>query len=209
MKIGSRLAVLLSRWGQTGLVLPVVLVAATSCVQAPSSRLPQRDLPASKLLLDSQSFPSGWTAEPCGPDCSRDEGDQHAERAFGRVGIPGNVRQEIFRLGDENDAKAKFNIYREADFRPLSPPDHQFSPPLAFTYHSPLADDYYLGCGVSTVPACRAIARYRNYFIYLYFDIDGGKDDGLDLVEVEPILRALDQQIATQFSIPLTPTALE
>jgi hypothetical protein len=202
----SLITMLKSLWKQTGLGFLLAAVVLTSCAEPPSSSLPQRDIPARNLLLDAHAFPSGWTAQPCGPDCSRDEGHNHAERSFGRPAIPGSARQEIFRLADESDARAKFKIYREVDFRPLPPPDRQFAPPPGLTYRSPLADEYYLGCGVSTVPACRTIARYRNYFIYLYFDIDGGIGDGLQLAQVEQILRALDQQVAIQFNVSLTPT---
>ncbi|MCL4871886.1 MAG: hypothetical protein KJ063_23250 [Anaerolineae bacterium] len=82
---------------------------------------------------------------------------------------------------------------------PFSP----FQPPPEISYRSPIADEQYLGCGVDVVPGCRAGLRYGQYFIYFYFDIDGGKGDGLQIEEVEPILRAMDERASLLLGIPL------
>jgi hypothetical protein len=152
-------------------------------------------------LLDTPAFPNGWTLNQCySQHCFS---DAEALREFGVVGVPGHVIQQVFKLGSAESAHAKFRTWREVDFRQRVPPNVQLSPPSEITYRSPIADEYYLGCGVDKVPACEAIFRFGNYFIYFYFDIDGGKGDGLKIQQVEPILRAMDERAATVLGIPL------
>jgi hypothetical protein len=98
-------------------------------------------------------------------------------------------------------AQTKFQTYREVEFRELQSPNRTFRPPPEITYRSPIADEYYLGCGIDEVPACRAIMRYGNYFIYFYFDIDDGQGDGLKMEEVEPILRAMDARVTSVLGV--------
>jgi len=184
--------------------LCVVLIAAlgtgcTSTSDAPTS-LPLPSVPARELLLATQPFPKGWVVGSCAPDCSRSEGETHAERSFYIPGVPGHVLQDVFRLPDVEAAQANFQSYREVDFQ-------TFTLPLEIRYRSPIADEHYLGCGVDEVPACRAIMRYGNYFIAFYFDIDNGKGDGLKIADVEPIVRALDQHVAGRLGILLPTTA--
>jgi hypothetical protein len=181
----------------------VLILLETSCARIirESAPTPLPVIPAWQLLLDAKPFPKDWDADPCNPErCLR---ETYAARVFGIVGVPGHVIQNVFRLDNIEAAKAKFRTYREVDFRPRQPPNHQFLPPPEITYHSLLADEYYLGCGVDEVPACRAIFRYSNYFVYFYFDIDGGKGDGLKIREVEPILRAMDERAAAVLGLRL------
>lgn len=163
------------------------------------------NVPAWHLLLDTQALPEHWNMDPC--TLSRHcFGEVEAYRDFGIVGVPGHVIQNVFRLESVETAQTKFRTYREANFGPRQPPKRQFLPPPEITYRSPLADEYYLGCGVDEVPACRAIFRYGNYFIYFYFDIDGGKGDGLKIDQVEPILRAMDARAAEVLGLQPKPT---
>jgi hypothetical protein len=181
-----------------------LVLLGTNCVPSPSkpTLTPLLNIPAWNLLLDDHAFPKGWSMETC--TLSRHcFGEIEAYRDFGIAGIPGHVIQNVFRMENIEAAKAKFRTYREVDFRPRQPPNHQFLPPPEITYHSLLADEYYLGCGVDEVPACRAIFRYSNYFVYFYFDIDGGKGDGLKIREVEPILRAMDERAAAVLGLRL------
>lgn len=157
--------------------------------------------PARNLLLDAKAFPKNWEVDPCEPDCSRREGETKALRVFGIVDVPGHVIQDVFRLESVEAAQTKFQTYREVEFRELQSPNRTFRPPPEITYRSPIADEYYLGCGIDEVPACRAIMRYGNYFIYFYFDIDDGQGDGLKMEEVEPILRAMDARVTSVLGV--------
>ncbi len=175
-----------------------------------SAPLPLSNIPAWHLLINADTFPKGWEADPCDSTDRLCFSETHALRTFGRVAIPGHVIQQVYRFNSIEAAQAKFHRVREADFRPRQPPNMQFAPPPEITYQSPIADEYYFGCGVDRVPACEAIFRYGNYYIEFYFDLDEyrgyGLDvegDGLKLEQVEPILRAMDERAATVLGLRL------
>lgn len=193
----------------------LTLMVGASCASrtarpplAPMPRIPARD-----LLLDDQAFPEDWDVHPCEPDCRRLEGATHAERSLYIIGVPGHAIQDVSRLESVEAARAKFQTYRRVVFRKKLPPQvpsSEFLPPPEIHYRSRIADDYYFGCGVDIVPACRAIARYGQYFVYFFFNVDRGAADGeiiesegLKIEEVEPILRALDERVATRLGILL------
>jgi hypothetical protein len=160
-------------------------------------------IPPSALILDATSFPTGWDIVPCEPNCDQAERSGAALRTFGKQGTPGHVVQEVMHFADENAAHTKFQTYMQSNLSEFTPesrsPYVPFKPPPEITYLSPFADEQYLGCGVDVVLACRAGRRYGSYFVYIYFDIDGGKGDGLQISEVEPILRALDERYNVLF----------
>lgn len=187
-----------------GLVLVVATLLLSGCFGVPYSLsgdpIPVNppDVPTSDLLLDESPFPSGWQIDLCEPYCDRDRFLGESSRTFGRIGIPGHIIQDVFYYRTERDAEAKFQRYDETTGH---------SPPPEISYLSPIADEQYLRCGVdkrSGIENCRAARRYGNYFIYFYFDLDQGYDDGLPSIEdVEPILRAMDERVSEQLGIPL------
>lgn len=201
------------------LVLVLILGVGTGCTSWSSRSAPNLPVvPAHDLLVDIQPFPDRWAVNPCEPACERDHGDIHAERSFAVPDVPGHVLQDVFRLESVAAAQAKFQTYREVDFRQHPPPQvpsSELLPPADVSYHSPIADEYYLGCGVHIVPACRAIIRYGNYFVSFFFDVNQGTadgvlittDEGLEISDIEPILQALDQQVAARLGLPLPPPA--
>ena len=152
-------------------------------------------IPTSGLLLDDLSFPPGWKAVNCEPYC--DLSLKESSRTFGREGMPGRVVQDVFYYRTERNAEAKFQRYLETT-------GHSY--PSEINYLSPIADEQYLRCGIverNDIKICQAARRYGNYFVYLYFDIDMGYDDGLPTIEdVEPILRALDERVSERLDIP-------
>jgi hypothetical protein len=103
-----------------------------------------------------------------------------------------------------------FQRSREADFSKHAPPQvpsTDLLPPPG-SYQSPLADNYYFGCGVNIEPRCQASMRYGNYFVSFFFTVDRGEADGVTIVgegltiaQVEPVLRALDARIAERLGI--------
>lgn len=154
-------------------------------------------LPTSELLLSETPFPDGWQIDP---PSERDISPSQSSRTLGRIGISGNVLQDVFYYRTEKDAAAKFQRYKETE------PD-TFTAPTEIDYRSPIADEQYLYCGADhrNITGCVAARRYGNYFIYFYFDLDQGYNDGLSSIEeVEPILQALDELVAERLSIPLS-----
>ena len=198
-------------------VVILVLGAGTGCTfwaNQPARTLPI--VPARDLLVGIDAFPDRWGIDPCEPACGQDRGDAYAERSFGMPDVAGHVLQDVFRLDSVAAAQATFQTYREVDFRKHPPPrtpSSEFVPPPEVSYHSPLADDSYFGCGVDVVPACRAIIRYGQYVVSFYIDVNHGTADGvvitteegLTIADIEPILRALDHQGAASLGLPLPP----
>jgi hypothetical protein len=193
-------------------IVLALLVGCTATMKEPTpTSLP--DVPAWYLLLETDAFPRDWAADQCGPTDRLCFGETHALRVFGRVGVPGSVIQDVHRFEDGTPAYSMFQRARESDFNrchaPRSPCG-EFLPPAEANYRSPIADEYYLACGVNVVPACIAIIRYGNYFIEFFINADRGYIDGweiegngLKVQEVVPILRAMDEHAARVLGIPL------
>ncbi len=158
--------------------------------------VPDDDIPANALLLDTEPFPSDWTISPCMQPCEL-EGSAEALRDFGRAGVPGNVGQHIFHFANGRDARAKFHRYEETTTFPAT---------KEITYRSPLADEQYLRCGIDVIAVCTTGLRYGEYFVEIDFHIDlDGRGEGLEMREVEPVLRAVDERVAELFDLPLPP----
>lgn len=154
------------------------------------------DISISDLLLDTASFPPGWQIDSCVPYCSSPPGE--ASRTFGRIDLAGHIIQDVFYYRTERGAKVKFQRYLETTSLP-SPPE--------LSYQSPIADEQYVQCGIverNGIKVCQAGRRYGNYFIYFYFDIDTGDNDGFPSTkDIEPILQALDELVSERLDIPL------
>jgi hypothetical protein len=88
------------------LLLLVLFLASCKPFEKPATKYPI--VAARNLLLDATAFPPTWDADPCGPDCARDEGYGKAMRAFGRRNIAGHVIQEITNYVYESSARSNF-----------------------------------------------------------------------------------------------------
>ncbi len=182
------------------LVATTLLLSGCLVLPYPSSSDPvpvnPSGTPTSDLLLDELPFPSGWQIHICEPYC--DISPNESSRSFYRISLPGQVIQDVFYYRTERDAEAKFQRYLETT-------GHSY--PSEINYLSPIADEQYLRCGIverNGIKICQAARRYGNYFVYLYFDIDEGYDDGLPTIQdVEPILRALDERVSERLDVPL------
>ena len=155
------------------------------------------NIPTSDLLLDESPFPLGWEFGYCEPNCNISP--KESSRDFYSIDVPGNVVQNVLYYRTQRDAEAKFQ--RSQENLGLS---HSY--PSEIDYISPIAHEQYLVCGIdkrSGVKNCRSARRYGNYFVEFYFDLDQGFDDGLPSIkDVEPILRALDEQVSEKLGIP-------
>lgn len=199
-------------WHWIGFVL--FIAGSTACASPRNQPIvtPSSVVLAPDLLLNDESFPQNWHILP--GDDEYDKGPSDATREFvPRENRPGHVIQDVLIFRSARAAAAEFRGYRETFFHKKPPPqtpstDHR--PPPQIQYQSPIADEYYFACGVDIVPICQVLYRYDNYFIYMFFDIEsieidgkqyGGDDEGLQLEEIEPILRALDAQVADRLMI--------
>jgi hypothetical protein len=160
--------------------------------------------PARAFIVTKEAYPSDWEALPCDTQLCQN-GDETYEQSFiSKSHEPGQFRQEVFRFGTAEVASEKYKVYRDTDFHKsqFDPDSTDFAPPTELPYVSPVADEYYFACGQEFGLVCRMVARYRNYFVFLYFDMDSGKGYGLTYDEVEQILKWLDKQAASQLNLP-------
>jgi hypothetical protein len=192
--------------------IALVSIACSISIGGPKT-IPAPRIPASDFILDTRAFPPDWILFPCEPHCK--PGVISTVRSFGIIDIPGHVIQEVLYLGDEKTAHDEFQSYRKAYFGKSEnrSPSTEFLPPSEIAYSSSIADEYYLGCGVDVVPACKAILRYDSYLVYLYFSLErgfaGGVEigaDGLTLEQVETILRAMDERAAMMLGTEAAPS---
>lgn len=114
--------------------------------------------------------------------------------------------QEVYHFKSAHEAHAKFQLYREVEFRKATTrtPSTDYVVPADIAYASTLADESYLACGIDSVSVCKLVARYRNIFIFFYFVVDDEMSDGLTHAEIELIVNSLDRYIAPYLTA--TPT---
>ena len=179
-----------------GSIIIVLIMGCTITFENSPEPASTPAIPTNEWLLDDTSFPPTWSVNPCAPHCERTERVTQSLRSFGNIDKPGHVIQNVFYFSSEKAAEAKFQRYEERTSH-LAPPE--------ITYRSPIADEQYLQCGIDEpvgIYVCRASRRYGTYFIYFFFNIDQGDGNGLQLREVETILRAMDEQAAIVLNIP-------
>lgn len=182
------------------LVLAVTLV--TACATTNSQNVQDYSIiHAKELLLDHQAFPSAWQVNSCEPSCERRERIRESARSFGRVGLPGKVIQDVFVFPTNGAAEQFFQSEQEAYFAPRTLPDVTLTAATQIEYRGS-ADQYAIGCDQQQEFFCRAVLRYGNYVIKFYLDIDAGYDNGLQLADIAPILRATDLRVAQKLSVP-------
>lgn len=128
-----------------------------------------------------------------------------SEAFFWRTHPPATVNQEIRAYGNIDDAINSFADLRGLIFRTSSQePSTPYKPPAEITYQSPIADDFYLACGVDIFLLCRSLSRYRNYLIELFMPvISEYENTGMTYPEVEAVLRALDTKVGKQLGLSL------
>lgn len=173
------------------LIAVLLLTVACNTLSAPTNS-PVVSIPAIDFLLEAETFPSGWIATPCDTSLCRNggNGDTAAERFFYLPQAPGQALQEAYRFSSEKTASSKFNVYLESSLGSLSEPFI----PSDIQSGSQVADEYYFACGFDDkIPQCQLLGRYRNYFVYFYFDLATKQDPGgLSSAEIEKVLQALE-----------------
>ena len=177
-----------------------LLVAIGCNVTSRSTSTPIASIPAMAFLLEANVFPDSWKASLCDTRLCRDGdgGNTAAERDFYLPNASGHAFQEVYRFSDERVAGDKFKVYKDANFNEsrIHQPFVPFTPPPEITFESQIADESYFACGVDVVPQCKMLARYRNYFVYFYFDhVTEDEPGGLTYTEIEQILKALDDKV--------------
>jgi hypothetical protein len=179
------------------------LVGCNTVSSQPSTSATQ--IPASAFLLGSNVFPSGWKFE------SSEDGIIVAGRDFYLPKAYGHSFQEIYRRPNDNEASKKFKVYLEGEFNVSGThqPAQPFSLPPEITFKSKIADEYYFACGIDVIPQCKMLARYQNFFVFLYFDLSTKNElGGLTYTEIQRVLEALEAKASDLLSDSnnITPT---
>ena len=168
-------------------------------VGSADSILPVETLDAKELIINSENYPADWQAFSCESVlCDSKDGSTYEQSFLPMAHEPGQFFQEVYRFSSISDAREKFLVYQNGAFNKESfdPKGTEFSIPSEFPYISLVADQYYFACARQFGLVCQMIARYKNYFIFMYFDMDDGRGYGLTFQEVEKILEGLDEQVA-------------
>jgi hypothetical protein len=158
---------------------------------------PVPTIPSSAFLLDVNVFPNGWASE------SDEKGVIVAGRDFYLPNAPGHSFQEIYRRPNDKKASEKFKVYLDGEFNVSAKyqPAVPFAPPPEIAFKSKIADEYYFACGVDQAPQCKLLARYRNYFVFFYFDLSTNESPGgLTYSEIEYVLEALEAKASNALS---------
>jgi hypothetical protein len=195
-----------------GILLSAFVMTACTRLEVKPTPTSMPNVPTQDLVVDAVAFPSNWVVAPCEPDCARQYQDEESSRTFYQEGTPGHAIQVVSRFAGPAAAEAKFELYERTEFsKSRHLPSTEFAPSPDIVFRSPIADQYDVRCGVEQVPVCKAIARYGQYFVYFYFDLDSwlwygleNQGDGLAAKDIELILRAADELIAARFQIPLS-----
>src|SRR4051812_17814539 len=118
-----------------GVILIICTLTFTGCVgSGPEGSAPFPVVHAKMLLLSARGFPPTWQVDPCEPACERAERPTHSIRSFGRVGIAGQVLQDVWTFSSNEAAHSEFQRLHEVEFVPLQPPNKTFEPPPEITY---------------------------------------------------------------------------
>jgi hypothetical protein len=101
------------------------------------------------LVLTETALPAGWQIFPCSPPSKRCS-DSEGAVTYGRVDVPGYVLQSNYRIYSVEAAKAYYrHVFDIESNKTPAPPHTPFVPPPEVAYRSPIADDFFLGCGLT------------------------------------------------------------
>ena len=193
-----------SPWKELTVVLMMAVLASGCSLVGVGTPEPLSGPPAEAFIVSTDAFPPDWEALPCESSLCG-VGESVYETDFIPVtNEPGHFRQEVWRFDSPEAASAKYSNYLQADFNDATgdPTATPFLPPTELPYVSNVADEYYFACGRDQAWICRLNARYRQYFVYFYFDMDDGRGYGLTYSEVERILHWLDDRAVELLNVP-------
>jgi len=170
-------------------ILPLIglMLIVTGCVP----RAPQRDLPLEAVLLDESIFPPGSKAGPITPIRDR----EGARVALGRdiSGKKGFAVHSVYCYRSIQGATREFEYRKSVWFLPAENSE-PWVVPSEFSYQSPIADRFYLACGVvHGIPMCRVIAQYEECIVRLNIHMF---PEFMTFDQLEQVLQTMDERMA-------------
>jgi hypothetical protein len=102
----------------------------------------------------------------------------------------GFAQHDVFRYQSASIAARKFKDELEARFLPVN----AWKTPKELDYSSPIADDYYVACGMSgSAYVCNMLARYEEYYVLFFAQMEQGS---MWYEDFQRVLLAIDTQMA-------------
>ena len=192
-------------FGIRALVAVAILAVLYACVGGSYTfkSPPSRDCPITSLLLDETSFPSGAQAADIlspkpGAPISRGYYESAGRTIYLGKGV---ANHSVYRNKTSERAAREFQRRKELRF---STDKHHgpWEKPTAFTYCSPIADQYYVACGTGLDrPMCKMIAQYEEY--HVYFTTHMTPSSSMAFEDLEHVLQAIDEHMAECLNKPL------
>ncbi len=160
---------------------------------------PARDCPIERLVLDERVFPGEATAEPILSPLPRAAWESAGRGVFLKTG--GSFLHDIYRYRTAERAAREFEKRKRLIFVETAT-SGPWETPSEVTYRSPIADRYYLACGMEhKIYMCFMLAQYEEYYVLLNAHIEGG----MTFEALEQALRAIDERMARCLGKPWPP----
>lgn len=190
-----------------GCLMPLFILCICIGACARSTATPSRNCPITSLVIDEASFPIGaFVTDTMSPVPSGLISTSPKESVLRTISVrQGMASQVIFRYSSVDEAVLDFQQARQREFSVRAgtkgsgpPPMGPWETPEVLTYHSSIANQYYVGCGEERfIYRCKLIAVYEEYYITDDFHMDRPpQTSGLTFQELGSVLRAIDEKMA-------------
>lgn len=187
------------RW----LILTALLLIVMGCRPQPSPATSEvLDPELERLLVDVSLFPSKWYVDiPPFPYYWLEGAETSAAIQLRLQGSNALATHRLFRYRDAAKAMAEYHRQMPGEFYSadrLTP----WEPPEALPYQSSVADQFRFGCAIigrsqsdpDRFTTCKAMAQYGKYLSIFATWIS---PDGMQLEDLERILKAIDERMAS------------
>lgn len=164
---------------------------------------PPRACPIESLVLDEAPFPPGAMAGRILSPLPRASWESAGRSINLRKG--GGAIHDVYRYKTAGRAAQEFERRKRLVFT-IDRWSGPWEVPDTLTYHSPIADQYYVACGVDGgIYMCIMIAQYEEYYVLFVAHMS---PDAMTFDALERVLRAIDERMARCLGKPLsTPQA--
>ena len=152
---------------------------------------PARDCPIESLVLDESVFPGEAVAEPILSPLPRAAWESAGRGIFLKKG--GGLIHDIYRYRTASRAAKEFEKRKQLTFVETAT-SGSWETPSEVTYRSPIADRYYLACGMEhKIYMCFMLAQYEEYYVFFNAHMS---EKGMTFEALERALRAIDERMA-------------
>lgn len=199
-------------FGGVVFVVALCLLACVGCMllgNALRETPPEREFAIEELFIDASAFPSGWKADPAGPQVDT------GQAPLG--GGPMSIQQRVLFFYAEGTVKGKSigayeQIYRVASIKIATkeferqvtvwfPRGKYWTPwerPTEVIFESSIADQFHIACAYDTAPPvfieeCSFLGQYEEYLVWFSTDMS---PDYMTYEDLEHVLQAIDERMA-------------